>query len=95
MATHFDPYPDDDEAEQAPCGTWLGEASNGTSNWAHVDCGLCLRMKAKISAAHEASEAAIVEQMGDMAAYMRAGISAAEFKASDSSGVAMADDSEN
>jgi hypothetical protein len=47
MATHFDPYPDDDEAEQAPCGTWLG-------------------------AAHEASEAAIVEQMGDMAVYMRA-----------------------
>lgn len=72
MATHFDPYPDDDEAEQAPCGTWLGEASNGTSNWAHVDCGLCRRLKAKISAAHEASEAAIVEQMGDMAAYIRA-----------------------
>ena len=72
MATHFDPYPDDEEGEQAPCGTWLGEASNGTSNWAHVDCGLCLRMKAKISAAHEASEAAIVEQMGDMAVYMRA-----------------------
>jgi hypothetical protein len=72
MATHFDPYPDDDEAEKAPCGTWLGEASNGTSNWVHVDCGLCLRMKAKISAAHEASEAAIVEQMGDMAVYMRA-----------------------
>ncbi|KPC30072.1 Uncharacterized protein ABJ99_1451 [Pseudomonas syringae pv. cilantro] len=37
MATHFDPYPDDDEAEQAPCGTWLGEASNGTGNWVHVD----------------------------------------------------------
>lgn len=72
MATHFDPCPDDDEAEQAPCGTWLGEASNGTSNWAQVDCGLCLRMKAKICAAHEASEAAIVEQMGDMAVYMRA-----------------------
>ena len=32
MATHFDPYPDDNEADQAPCGTWLGEASNGTSN---------------------------------------------------------------
>ena len=72
MATHFDPYPDDDEAEQATSGTWLGEASNGTSNWGHVDCGLCLRMKAKISAAHEASETAIVEQMGYMAVYMRA-----------------------
>lgn len=72
MATHFDPCPDNDEAEQAPCGTWPGEASNGTSNWAHVDCGLCLRMNAKISAAHEASEAAIIEQMGDMAVYMRA-----------------------
>ncbi|WP_223448224.1 hypothetical protein [Pseudomonas sp. BF-R-19] len=86
MATHFDPYPEDDEAEQAPCGTWLGEASNGTSNWAHVDCGLCLRMKAKISAAHEASEAAIVEQMGDMAAYMRVGIPTAELEAADASG---------
>lgn len=72
MATHFDPYSEDDEAEQAPCGTWLGAASNGTSNWVHVDCGLCLKMKDKISAAHEASEAAIVEQMGNMAVYMRA-----------------------
>ncbi|MFL1449232.1 hypothetical protein ACI77O_12625 [Pseudomonas tritici] len=47
---------------------------NGSNNWAHVDCGLCLKLKAKISAAHEASEAAIVEQMGDMAAYVRAGM---------------------
>ena len=74
MATHFDPYPDDEEAEQAPCGIWLGEASNGTSNLAHVDCKLCRRLKDKISTAHEASEAAIVEQMGDMAAYMRVGM---------------------
>jgi hypothetical protein len=86
MATHFNPYPDDDEAEQAPCGTWLGEASNGTSNWAHVDCSLCRKLKAKISAAHEASEAAIVEQMGDMAAYMRVGIPTAELEAADASG---------
>lgn len=71
MSTHFDLCPSD-EAEQAPCGTWLGETSNNTSNWAYVDCGLCRRLKAKICAAHEASEAAIVEQMGDMAAYMRA-----------------------
>ena len=86
MSTHFDPYPDDDEAEQAPCGTWLGEASNSTSNWAHVDCSFCLKMKAKISAAHEASEAAIVEQMGDMATYMRVGIPTAELEAADASG---------
>lgn len=86
MATHYDPYPDDDETEQAPCGTWLGEASNGTSHWAHVDCGLCLRMKAKISAANEASEAAIVEQMGDMAEYMRVGIPTAELEAADTNG---------
>ncbi|WP_202916088.1 hypothetical protein [Pseudomonas putida] len=77
MATHFDPYPDD-ESEQAPCGTWLGGASNVTSNWAHVDCRLCRRSKANITAAHEASEAAIVEQMGDMAAYMRVAIPAAD-----------------
>lgn len=74
MATHFDPYPDNDMAERAPCGTWLGEASNGTSNWEHVDCRLCRKLKAKITAAHEATEAVIVEQMGDMAAYMRKGI---------------------
>lgn len=86
MATHFDPFPDDNEAEQAPCGTWLGEASNGTSNWSHVDCRLCLSMKAKIIAAHEASEAAIVEQMGEMAAYMRVGIPTAEFEAAEASG---------
>ncbi|OAS07777.1 MULTISPECIES: hypothetical protein [Pseudomonas] len=87
MATHFDPYPGDDEAEQAPCGTWLGEASNGTTNWEHVDCRLCQKLKAKICAAHEASEVAIIEQMGDMAAFMRAGIPAAEFEVTDSSGV--------
>jgi len=80
MATHFDPYPDDDEAEQAPCGTWLGETSGSASNWADVDCGLCRKLKVKISAEHEASEAAIVEQMGDMAAYMRAGIPTADLK---------------
>ena len=74
MATHFAPYPDDDEAEQAPCGTWLGEASDGSSHWAYVDCRRCQKLKAKISAAHEAGEAAIVEQMGAMAAYMRAGM---------------------
>ncbi|MBP3998337.1 hypothetical protein [Pseudomonas koreensis] len=89
MATHFDPYPgddDDDEAEQAPCGTWLGETSNGSNNWAHVDCGLCLKSKARISAAHEAIEAAIVEQMGDMAAYMRVGIPTTELEAADAFG---------
>lgn len=86
MATHFDPYPDDDEVEQAPCGTWLGEASNGSSSWANVDCGLCQKMKTKISAAHAANEAAIVEQMGDMAAYMRAGVPTAELEAVDASG---------
>lgn len=35
-------------------------------------CDLFLRMRAKISAAHETSEAAIVEQMGDMEVYLRA-----------------------
>lgn len=79
MATHFDPYPDDDEAEHAPCGTRLGKVSNGSSSWAHVDCGLCQKLKAKISASHEANEAAIVEQMGEMAAYMRVGMATADF----------------
>ncbi|MBZ9665788.1 hypothetical protein H3221_013605 [Pseudomonas sp. LMG 31766] len=71
MATHFDPYPDSYEAEQAPCGTWLGERSESSSNWAHVDCRLCLKRKTEIIAAHAVNEAAIIEQMGDMAAYFR------------------------
>lgn len=85
MATHFDPYPDDDEVEQAPCGTWLGQASKGTSNWAHVDCGLCKKLKSRISAEHEANEAAIVEQMGDMATCMRTSIPTEELEAADAS----------
>ena len=72
MATHFAPYPDDYFAEQASCGTWLGERSDTSANWAQVDCRLCLNRKSKIMAAHAAEEAAIVEQMGDMASHIRA-----------------------
>ncbi len=72
MATHFDPRQDDGSADQSACGTLLGECSESTSNWAHVDCRRCLKSKTKINAAHAAEEAAIVEQMGDMANFMRA-----------------------
>lgn len=71
MATHFDPQPNDDAADQAPCGTWLGDSSELSGNWAHVDCRLCLKRKPKIMAAHSMEESDIIEQMGDMAAYFR------------------------
>lgn len=71
MSTHFDPYPDSDEAEHAACGTWFGDSSETSSNWAHVDCRLCRKRKTQIMAAHSMEEAAIVEQMGDMAAYFK------------------------
>lgn len=71
MVTHFDPRPNDEAPDQAPCGTWLGDSSELSGNWAHVDCRLCLKRKPQIMAANSMEEAAIVEQMGDMAAYMR------------------------
>lgn len=71
MRTHFYPY-SDDEAEFAACGTPLGFGGDTSSNWGLVDCRLCIKNKAKITAAHETNERAIVEQMGDMAEFMRA-----------------------
>lgn len=71
MRTHFTGSLGDDEAEQAPCGAWLGESSNLTGYWNLVDCRRCLKLKARITKSIEAEERAIVEQMGDMAAFMK------------------------
>ncbi|MDM9601390.1 hypothetical protein QTN23_26675 [Pseudomonas shirazica] len=71
MKTHFAPFTDLEDIEQAPCGTWLGEASELSGDWAEVDCLLCQRRKEKILASAEAEERFIVEQMGHMAAHMR------------------------
>lgn len=71
MRTHFYPYSDDDDIEQTPCGTWIGESSATTNNWAHVDCRLCIKNKAKIVVRHQQEERAIAQQMGDMAEFMR------------------------
>lgn len=71
MKTHFSPHLQPDDAEQAACGTWLGEASGMTGDWARVDCRLCLKMKARITEQSQAEERAIVEQMGDMAEFMK------------------------
>jgi len=71
VKTHFAPFTDLDAIEQAPCGTWLAESSELSGDWAMVDCLLQAR-KEKIIAAAAAEERAIVEQMGDMAAFMRA-----------------------
>nr|WP_189673463.1 MULTISPECIES: hypothetical protein [unclassified Pseudomonas] len=61
-----------EDIEQTPCGTWLGEASELSGDWAEVDCQLCQKRKERIIAAAADEERFIVEQMGDMAAFMRA-----------------------
>ncbi|HEN8726635.1 TPA: hypothetical protein U8214_000482 [Pseudomonas putida] len=72
MTTHFAPFTDLDDLEQAPCGTWLGESSELSGDWALVDCRLCTKRRERIIAAAADEERFIVEQMGDMAAFMRA-----------------------
>ena len=71
MSVHFSRYPDDDGPEQAPCGIWIGDASDLSSDWSRVDCKRCLKWKDTIMATHEAEQSAIVEQMGDMAEFMK------------------------
>ncbi|WP_110994633.1 hypothetical protein [Pseudomonas sichuanensis] len=71
MKTHFAAFTDLDDLEQAPCGIWLGDASELSGDWAKVDCLLCQRRKQKIIAAAAAEERAIIEHMGDMADFMR------------------------
>ncbi|QKL02935.1 hypothetical protein GEV39_16790 [Pseudomonas sp. NY5710] len=72
MRTHFVPFTDLEGLEQAPCGTWLGESSELSGDWSEVDCLLCQKRKKKILASAADEERFIVEQMGDMAAFMRA-----------------------
>lgn len=72
MKTHFSPTPVQDDIEQAPCGTWLGDASGLSGEWTNVDCQLCHKRKEKIIGSAAAEERAIIEQMGDMANFMRA-----------------------
>ncbi|MEQ6329181.1 hypothetical protein VLF92_12760 [Pseudomonas chengduensis] len=71
VSTHFSRYPDDEGPEQAPCGIWIGDASDLSSDWGRVDCKRCLKWKDTIMATHEAEESAIVQQMGDMAEFMK------------------------
>jgi len=61
-----------DYVERGPCGTWLGEGSKLIGDWSRVDCMRCLKEKPAITASSEAEERAIVQQMGDMADFMRA-----------------------
>ncbi|WMW04166.1 hypothetical protein [Pseudomonas entomophila] len=72
MRTHFATSADLDDIEQAPCGTWLGEHSQLSGNWARVDCLLCQKRKENITRSAQAEEHAIIEQMGEMAECMRA-----------------------
>lgn len=70
MKTHYHPHPQDDD-EIAACGVWLGESSNLSGDWKNVDCLRCAKAKDKISASFAVEEATIVQQMGDMADFMR------------------------
>ncbi|MBK4999497.1 hypothetical protein IAE37_001773 [Pseudomonas sp. S31] len=72
MKTHFAPFTDLEDLEQAPCGTWLGESSELSGDWTMVDCRLCKKRKERIASAAAAEDRAIVEQMGNMATFMRA-----------------------
>jgi hypothetical protein len=72
VKTHFAPFTDLDDLEQAPCGTWLGESSELSGDWAMVDCRLCKKRRERIIAGAADEEHFIVEQMGDMAAFMLA-----------------------
>lgn len=72
MKTHFAPFTDVEDIEQAPCGTWLGEAPSLSGDWAMVDCRLCHSRRERITAAAADEERFIIEHMGDMAAFMRA-----------------------
>lgn len=79
MRTHYYPpglarYDSDghDYVERGPCGTWLGETSELSGDWARVDCKRCLKDRPAITASSQAEERAIVQQMGDMAEFMRA-----------------------
>ena len=71
MKTHFFAGPGGDDIERAPCGTWLGEGSGLSGMWEKVDCRRCQAMKAQIIESAATEERAIVEQMGDMANFMR------------------------
>ncbi len=71
MRTHFLPHLQDDSEERAVCGVWLGEGSNFSGDWSRVDCQRCIKSKEKINQSVASEEAAIIQQMGDMANYMR------------------------
>lgn len=47
------------------------ETAELSGDWNQVDCKRCLKERPAITASSEAEEAAIVEQMGDMASHMR------------------------
>jgi len=71
VKTHYYGGISSEGAEQAPCGVWLGEGSGLSGEWGRVDCIRCQSHKKKINESAAAEERAIVEQMGDMAAFMR------------------------
>ncbi|HFQ8053601.1 TPA: hypothetical protein ACHTCR_005490 [Pseudomonas putida] len=72
MKTHFAPFTDLEDLEQAPCGSWLGDTSELSGDWAEVDCLLCKKRRERIIAAAAEEERLIVAQMGNMATFMRA-----------------------
>lgn len=70
MKTHYYPFGFPDDVEQAPCGTWFGEASDVSGSWENVTCGNCKRSKKRIMGVIAADEKEIVKQMGGMVEFM-------------------------
>lgn len=72
MKTHYYVGSSPEDIERAPCGVLLGRGSGLSGDWGQVDCIRCQsQKKKKINESAAAEERAIVEQMGDMAAFMR------------------------
>lgn len=73
--THFDPYFDDESLDydsKTPCGVVYAEHdAYGTSAWSEVSCKRCLKTKSKLQLIHDTIEKQIVDQMGDMANFIK------------------------
>jgi hypothetical protein len=71
MRTHFTFSSEDEDAVNELCGTRIGNESSAARDWRSVDCLRCLKNKSKIILRAKSDERAMIEQMGDMAIFMK------------------------
>ena len=67
--THFDPYPDPPDINPF-CGTPVGDNSEVSTDWKHVDCKKCLKLRTKADNFVKETEALIVKDMGGMVDFL-------------------------